>query len=492
MLLLNDFRVVDESSDFRGSVLVENGFIKEVFESGNAVYGDDACGDDACGDASCGDDVYGDRRRPALRPRANPQSAAADMVIEGAGKSGLVLMPAFVDLHAHFREPGFGEVSAKETLESACLAAAAGGYGTVVSMANTHPPVDSIDRAAALKNRADALGLIDLFPVLCLTKGMEGKELSEITKLPGRIPGQGQEGFIRLLSEDGRDMADDGLFLAAFSEARRAGLAVSCHCDLGGEYAAVRRAIELARRAGARLHIAHVSTKEAAGLIRSVKAGKACPPARQNGGRGADPAKPAGELSPVGDFELTCEITPHHLALSGQDVPDAASFGSVAPPLGSGEDRLALLDALADGTACAIATDHAPHTRADKASGAPGFSGLETAFGVCYSVLAAPEVPAGSFGPERPAPGKLSLKKLSALMSASPARVLGFGDGPLGRGKIAPGYRADLVVVDTEAAWTVNPADFKSRGKNSPFEGRELRGKALMTIHRGRVVFDGR
>jgi dihydroorotase len=452
MLLLDDFRIVDESSDFRGSVLVENGFIKDVFESGS--------------DSSRG-------------PRASAAGRGIDITINGSeknGKGGLVLMPAFVDLHAHFREPGFGELSPKETLESACLAAAAGGYGTVVSMANTRPPVDSIDRAASLKNRADALGLIDLCPVLCLTKGMEGKELSEITRLESRLPGRGQEGFIRLLSEDGRDVAGDSLFLAAFSEARRAGLAVSCHCDLGGEYAAVRRAIELAARAGARLHIAHVSTKEAAGLIRNVKA-------RWNGGRD-DAAENEG-------FELTCEITPHHLALDEKDAANsgAVSFGKVAPPLGSGEDRLALLEALGDGTADAIATDHAPHTRTDKASGAPGFTGLETAFGVCYGVLAAPEVPSG---PGKSGPQKLSLQKLSVLMSASPARILGFGDGPPGRGKITPGCRADLVIVDTEALWTAVPENFKSRGKNSPFEGQELRGKVLMTLHRGRVVFDGR
>jgi dihydroorotase len=371
-------------------------------------------------------------------------------------------MPAFVDLHAHFREPGYGEVSPKETLESACLAAAAGGYGTAVAMANTQPPVDSVDRAASLKKRADVLGLVDLYPVLSLTKGMEGKELSEITKLSGRET----EGFIRMLSEDGRDPADGSLFLAAFLEARRAGLPVSCHCDLGGEYAAVSRAVDLAARAGARIHIAHVSTKEAIDFIRNTKTR----PARRNEG-----------------FALTCEITPHHLALDEKDAeaPGAASFGSVAPPLGSGADRLALLEALEDGTADAIATDHAPHTQADKASGAPGFSGLETAFGVCYSALAVPETPAGS--------GRLSLKKLSALMSASPARILGFGEkGPLGRGRIAPGYRADIAIVDTGASWRVVPENFKSRGKNSPFGERELRGKVLVTVHRGRVVFDGR
>jgi dihydroorotase len=462
MLFLNNFRIVDEASDFYGSVVVENGFIKEVLPCGNILP----------------------------RGPAKPSTANAGMTIEGGGKSGLVLMPAFVDLHAHFREPGFGEVSPKETLESACLAAATGGYGTVVAMANTRPPVDSVDRATFLKKRADVLGLIDLCPVLSLTKGMDGKELSEITKLPEVTKrfDREAEGFIRMLSEDGRDPVDDSLFLAAFLEARRAGLPVSCHCDLGGEYAAVRRALGLAARAGAKIHIAHVSTKAALDLIRGVKAGG---PIQLKEGVAASGTFSTGSAEDAGpaeneSFVLSCEITPHHLALDEKDALalGAATFGKVAPPLGSGADRLALFEALGDGTADAIATDHAPHTQADKAAGAPGFSGLETAFAVCYSILVAPEVSVGPVGP-----GKLSLQRLSALMSASPARILGFGDN---RGKIAPGYRADLVIVDTEASWTIIPENFKSRGKNSPFRQRELKGKVLVTIHRGRVVFDGR
>ncbi|MDR1506206.1 MAG: dihydroorotase [Treponema sp.] len=414
MLLLNNFRIVDEASDFTGSVIVEDGFISGVLDGAKAEQA----------------------------PRR------ADTVIEGGGN--LVLMPAFVDLHAHFRDPGTGDVCAKETMESACLAAAAGGYGTVACMANTQPPVDSIDRAASLKKHADALGLVDLYPVLSLTKGMEGKELSEITKLP-EAP-EKKPGFIRLLSEDGRDMAGDGLFLSAFTAARRAGLPVSCHCDLGGEYNAAGRAIEFAIRAGAKLHIAHVSTKETIELIRKTK-------------------------SQASGFSLSCEITPHHLALTKKDVSDAA--GKVAPPLGSGEDRLALVAALVDGTADAIATDHAPHTAADKASGAPGFSGLETAFCVCFSALVKT--------------GTIDIKKLSSLMSAAPARILGLGEkGPRGRGLAAPGYRADLVIVDTGAARIVDPQAFKSRGKNSPFAGRMLCGTVLAAIHSGRVVFDGR
>jgi dihydroorotase len=170
-------------------------------------------------------------------------------------------MPAFVDLHAHFRDPGFPE---KETLESAALAAAAGGYGTVVCMANTKPVTDTVEKALALKKRSDNLGLIDLYPVLSLTKNMEGRELSEISALDAK------QNTVRMLSEDGKDVADDGIFLAAFAEARRLGIPVSCHCDAGGpeaeaakkagktrdvwsrieENVATKRAIELGKKSG--------------------------------------------------------------------------------------------------------------------------------------------------------------------------------------------------------------------------------------------------
>jgi dihydroorotase len=291
-----------------------------------------------------------------------------------------------------------------------------------------------------------------------------------------------------MLSEDGRDVADDRLFLAAMREARRLGLPVSCHCNFGGTEAeaakragqprnvwsrieennAVRRAIALGKEAGCHIHIAHVSTKEAAALIREAKAA-AVPP-----------------------FTLTCEATPHHIALTGEDaaVMGAGSYGRVNPPLRNGEDRRAIVAAVRDGIIDAIATDHAPHREADKAAGAPGFTGLETAFGVCYRELVLP--------------GVLSLSRLSALMSANPARIAfgkapgqgpfpgrepGMEEGP-DRGRIAPGRRADLVVVDTEAEWIVDTAAFKSRGKNSPFAGWKMRGKIVMTIHQGRIVFD--
>ncbi|MDR2210727.1 MAG: amidohydrolase family protein [Spirochaetaceae bacterium] len=499
-LVLKNFRIVDGDRNFRGSVIVEDGVIKEIFN-------------DETEDGLGG--VLTEKELDLALHRA-------DMVLEGGedtAKQGLVLMPALVDLHAHFRDSLCGGFKAltKETLESASLAAAAGGYGTVVCMANTDPVIDTIEKAAALRNRAGALGFIDLYPALSLTRGMEGRELSEITKLPPvttepvtpgtamtdpAIPamtkpamgGPGGESPVRLFSEDGRDLADDGLFCKALAQGRRTGIPLSCHCDAGGpgveaskqrgdprsmwsrmeENNAVRRVVDLAAREGGKLHIAHVSTGEALGIIAAARA------ARKE-------AK-AARRSPRTEFSLTCEITPHHIACTEEDARRLGeeSLGRVNPPLRSEEDRRALLAAIAGGAVDAIATDHAPHTGADKAAGAPGFTGLETAFGVCYTALVEP----GS--PEGPA---VDLSRLSSLMSAGPARILGLdGSSPLPggvlpRGRILRGYRADFCIADLKARWTVDPGAFMSRGKNTPFAGRELRGKITMTIHNGRVVY---
>jgi dihydroorotase len=454
-LVLKNFRIIDESAAMTGSVLVEGGLIRELLPAG----------------ADCA--------------RLKEAERTAALVIDGKNFPGTgdrlpLLMPAFVDLHAHFRDPGLfekysGTGGAAETLESACLAAAAGGYGTVVCMANTKPPVDNLEQAAALKNRAGALGLIDLYPALSLTKNMEGRELSDITKL--RAPGD-HPFFPRLLSEDGRDVAGETLFLAALKEARRLGLPVSCHCDAGGPEAAAakaagksrkvwsrieennatRRAISLGMQAGAHVHIAHVSTMEAAEMIRQAKA----------------------SVRTAGGFVLTCEAAPHHIACTEADARRLGdeSFGRVNPPLRTEADRQALIAAILDGTIDAVATDHAPHTGGDKAAGAPGFTGLETAFAACFTHLVSAEESGG-------------LKKLSSLMSAGPARILGLGAGPEGRGRIAAGLRADLCIAG-DVFWTVEPGLFRSRGKTSPFAGQKVRGKIMITINRGRVVYDAR
>jgi len=410
-IVFRDFRIVDFAGDFFGSLVVENGRITGVLTGHGGIPG-------------------------------------ASLVIDGgAFPETAVLMPAFIDLHAHFREPGFPE---KETLESAALASVAGGFTTVVCMANTSPVIDTLEKVLSLKSRSDALALVDLYPVMSLTKNMQGVELSGITELQnaaGKTPG-----LPLMLSEDGKDLADDALFLAAMGEARRLGLPVSCHCDYGGaEGAAVSRAIGLGRKAGCHIHVAHVSTGETVNIIRRAKE----------------------NISNGEDFAFTCEATPHHIGATVDDAGrmGSGSFGRVNPPLATEADRRAVVAAVLDGTIDAIATDHAPHSPVDKAAGAPGFVGLETAFAVCLANLA----------------GGGDLRRLSALTGANPARILGLPD----RGRIAEGLRADLVIADTGALWKVDAARFKSRGSCTPFDGRELRGKILMTINAGRIVFQG-
>jgi dihydroorotase len=441
-VIFRDFRIIDADNDFVGSLIIENGIIKEIITGTNNV-------------------------------------PMADIVIDGQFFApSAVLMPAFIDLHAHFRESGFSEketappaevVPPQEVLESASLAAVAGGYTTVVCMANTNPAIDTIEKASVLKTRCDALGLIDLYPVLSLSSNMEGRELSGIKDIVSA-------GNILMLSEDGKDIADDGLFLAAMGEAKRLGVSISCHCDFGGQEAeaaktaghpraewsrieennAVRRVVELGKRAGCHIHIAHVSTKEAADMIRENKK----------------------NIFAAEGFSLTCEATPHHIGATEEDARRMGdeSFGRVNPPLRSEADRQGIIAAINDGTIDAIATDHAPHRESDKAAGAPGFSGLETAFAVCLSNLVSAE-----------AGDAVGLRRLSALMSKNPARILGLRD----RGSIAKGLRADIVIADTQVRRKVEPEKFRSRGKCTPFANRELQGAVFMTLNAGKIVFVG-
>jgi dihydroorotase len=458
-ILIHNIRIVDEALDTPGALLIEDGFIRDVLPG------------------------YGSR---------GAAGAAAAFVVDGSryvSGGDAVLMPALVDLHAHFRDPGLpaGPLP-PETLESASLAAVAGGYATVVCMANTVPVLDTPEAAAALKARSDALGLIDLYPALALTRGMAGEELSGISRMSpgGPVP--------RLLSEDGRDVVSDALFLAACREARRLGLPMSCHCDAGGEEAeaakragasrtvwsrlaenkATRRALAIGKEARCHLHIAHVSTGEAAAMIRDAKAERC----RDLQGNAAGQDEPGG-------FYLSSEATPHHIALTEEDarVLGEESHGRVNPPLRGEDDRREILRALSDGTIDAIATDHAPHGEEAKAAGTPGFTGLETAFGVCHTLLVPDD--GDRDGLDGSAGGCISLSRLSALMSAAPARILGLGD----RGRIAAGMRADLILVDPRARWRVGREGGRSRGRNSPFAGRELRGRVLLTIRGGRIVF---
>ena len=401
-IIFRNFRIIDAFTDMTGSVTVDGGRIVDVVPDAVVPHGD------------------------------------GGLVFDGGGR--LVLTSGFVDMHAHFREPGS---SGKETLESASLAAARGGYTSVVCMANTSPPVDNEAAAISIKRRADSIGLISLYPAISLTEGMNGKKLSPYLAAGPSAPHSYRP---PLLSEDGRDVEDDGLFRAALRAGAEGGHTVSCHCDLGGEDAAVKRVLELG--VDCRIHIAHVSTKGAVQLLRDHKSHAPQP-------------------------SVTAEATPHHIALTREDAEasGAETFGKVAPPLRNEECRLELIEGLRDGVIDVIATDHAPHTTEDKLNGAPGFSGLETAFAVCYSTL----VKRHNF----------SLQKLFSLLSAEPAHILRLS----GCGAIAAGNNADIVVLDTERETVIDGNRFASRGKNTLFSGRKLYGAVVLTLRHGRVVY---
>ncbi|GHU49580.1 hypothetical protein FACS1894200_08370 [Spirochaetia bacterium] len=226
MTILRNFHIVDANTNAPGSVFIEHGRIQKVILKSCVEY-----------------ETHTDARGACVIDGARLSETPGSLPL---------LMPAFIDLHAHFRDPGFSD---KETLETACLAAAAGGFGTVVCMANTKPVTDTLERAAELKARADMLGLIDVLPVLSLTMNMEGRELSGLSAIARQPP------FPRLLSEDGKDVYDNALFLAAMHEAARIDIPISCHCDKGGFLAQTMKQLGVARKIRSRLNAAALQVR---------------------------------------------------------------------------------------------------------------------------------------------------------------------------------------------------------------------------------------
>ncbi|MBX6352209.1 MAG: dihydroorotase [Thermoflavifilum sp.] len=379
----------------------------------------------------------------------------ADLVISLRGE---VLLPGFIDVHVHLRDPGF---EAKETLATGTRAAAAGGYTQVACMPNTKPPLDTPERVRDVQLRAQGLAA-RVHPVACITQGQAGEALTDFEALRAA-------GAIAL-SDDGRGVQHSGLMREALARAARAGLPVAIHAEdealSGGgaldpaaarrlgvsasapeaETAMIARDLVLAEATGAHLHVCHVSTATAVSLIRWAKA------------RG---------------IRVTAEVTPHHLLLDEGviDRPDAVF--KVNPPLRTAQDREACLAGFLDGTLDLVATDHAPHTAEEKARGlseAPfGMVGLETAFPLLYTHLVET--------------GRMRLEQLVRRMSTDPARHFGLGGGVL-----RPGGRADITAVDLEHTRRVDPATFHSKGRNTPFAGWPLRGWPVLTICEGRVT----
>lgn len=354
-------------------------------------------------------------------------------VIDAAGR---VLLPSFVDLHAHFRDPGYPN---KEDIRSGSMAAAKGGYTAVSVMANTDPVCDQPEIACYIRKKAEEAGLVEVFPVGSITRGLGGEELSD---MDGLAP------HVWAFSDDGMGVQRPDIMLRACQKAASLLRPLISHCeyldipDRGlAEELMVGRDLWLSLYTGCHLHIAHVSTVETIKMLSTARS------------RGVP---------------VTCEVTPHHLCL------DRELEYTVNPPLPDRATREHLVKALKEGQIDAIATDHAPHTPQDKEKGIPGISGIETAFSLVYSRLVKE--------------GRLPLSDLINYMSSKPARMLG-----LKKGALRVGYDGDVVLIEEDESFTVTKESLCSKGTNSPLLGTVLWGKVWATIHRGKVIYiDGK
>ena len=390
-LLIKGARIVDFSEDFIGDVYIKNGIIQEI----------------------------------GLNLKKDCK------YIDGEGK---VLMPSFIDLHVHFREPGYDY---KEDILTGSKAAVRGGYTVVNLMANTKPVCSSMDIVDYVLDRCNYIGLVDAHQVVSITKDFDGKTLTHLDKLDNRV---------KIISEDGKDVMNSKVMLDAMMKAKEKNITVMCHSEnheLSSEDTELAedtmtwRNITLAKYTRCKTHIAHVSTKNS---LMYIKQGK------EEG------------------FKITCEVTPHHIILNeGSDY-------KVNPPMRNKEHVKALIEGIKNGTVDTISTDHAPHSKEDKLNGAPGISGIETAFSICYTNLVKNN--------------EISLNKLSEIMSRNPAKILN-----LNKGEIKVGKDADLVLVDLQNNYEIDSKDFLSKGKNTPFNGMKVYGKITNTFKCGREVY---
>lgn len=378
-------------------------------------------------------------------------------VIEAEGK---YLFPAFCDPHVHFRTPGQTE---KEDISSGSMAALAGGFTTVIQMPNTSPVLDRPD----LVREATANVPIELRALGAVTYGTESRELTDFASLIDA----GAVG----LTDDGQGIAVPVFMKAALQFSAKRGVPIACHAEepeygvrgvvrpgfiadsLGvpgwnpaRESSMVERDIGLALETGGHVHFCHVSVDQSVEFIRQAK---------QEG------------------LKVTAEVTPHHLTLTVNDVPSLGADAKMNPPLGTEKDRELLIEALADGTIDCIASDHAPHTPEEKAKGLEkspfGVIGLETSFSVIHTDLVRT--------------GRIGLDRLVEAMTSIPRKIYNLEEVGLFKGS-----RADLVLVDPQKTWTVDPARFESKARNCPFAGRELTGKVMWTMYRGKTLWEYR
>lgn len=383
----------------------------------------------------------------------------ADEVILAEGK---YVMPGFIDLHVHFREPGF---EYKETIQTGAMAAARGGYTSVAPMPNTKPVIDSKEMVEWLLEKEKKESLVHILPVGAVTKGQVGEELADIKGMA--------EAGVKALSEDGKSVMDILVYLEGMKAAKENNLVVLAHCEdknlvRGGVMNAGERAKELglkgitnavedvitardiflSNETGVKLHLCHCSTKDSVAMIKL--------------------AKEAG-------YAVSGEVCPHHFTLADEDIPCDNSNFKMNPPLRSRADVEALKKGLQDGIMDVISTDHAPHSAEEKEKSmaeAPfGIVGLETAF--CLSVTELVEQ------------GYLSKMQLVEKMSYNPAKIIGVDKGQLVEGKAA-----DIVIADFNEEYSIDVSKFVSKGKNTPFGGKKVKGRVYQTIVDGKVVYD--
>jgi dihydroorotase len=387
-------------------------------------------------------------------------SAGAELIDLG----GAVLGPGLVDLHTHVREPGRED---EEDIASASAAASAGGYTALCAMPNTDPVADSAAVVEKVWARGLSVGLVEVIPAGALSRGLRGVEMADLGEM---ARGRAQ---VRMFTDDGHGIQDALFARRAMEYLSGFGAVYAEHCEdanlaRGGqmhegersmalglrgipaeaEELMAARDIALSRLTGCRLHLLHISTAGTVELVRRAKAE---------------------------GVAVTAEATPHHFTLTDAALEGYDPNAKVNPPLRTVPDRAAVVAGLADGTIDAIATDHAPHSVEEKevelVLAPPGLVGLETALGLAVTELVEP--------------GHLGWSELFERMAAAPARILGLPD----QGRIGVGRPANLVVIDPQASWTVTPAAFLSRSRNTPFAGRRLRGRVLWTVHDGAVTF---
>lgn len=395
-MLIKNVHIVDDSQDFYGDIRIADGLIVEIGEN----------------------------------------LSSDDRILDFNGQD-VLLLPAFTDLHVHFRDPGY---TYKEDVASGSRAAVKGGYTAVNLMPNTNPVCSSMDIVRDVERRVAEIGLVFANQTLSMTKNLEGRDYDHLKAL---APGE-----ILFVTDDGKGVNDDQVMKDIFTICKAKDITIMAHeedslyskTDMRkAENLMTFRDLALIEETGGHIHFSHVSTKEVVSAIAEAKA-KGLP--------------------------VSCEVTPHHITATGEET----GHYRVNPPFREQEDVDALIKGIQDGIIDAIATDHAPHSLEDKQNGAPGMTGLEIAFALSYTALVKT--------------GKITLSRLMKLMSATPSAMM-----KLNKGKIRTGMEADFVIVDVVNPYIIDSSTFVSKGKNTPFNGKEVYGRILHTFKSGKEIY---